>query len=382
MSVEQRWSVTAKRVVVSSIAVLAVLFVVGAADVLRPFVWAAILSYVLLPVVAFVERRLRVRRGIAAALVFVAVLAAIIGGGRALVPLVFVQLRDLERQLPDLVQNAQQRVGEALNVIGLGDLNQVVFTQGTQDLAQQAARLALPVAVALAHFALELLIFLIAVFFLLRDGPKLAAWATSLIPDGQRIEIVPLLAQVNGLLGRYVRGQVILVGIMWTVTTIGLSLLGVPFSIVLGFATGVLELIPIVGPITAGTIATLVALGHPNPFGWSQLAYVAAVAGMYTVLRHAEDYFVIPTVIGRIVRLHPAVVIFALLSGGALFGLLGILLAVPAAATIRLLLLYVGAKLRDEDPFPQLEHELELVAPEVAVEAARAARAVRGEART
>jgi predicted PurR-regulated permease PerM len=146
---------------------------------------------------------------------------------------------------------------------------------------------------------------------------------------------------------------------MSTVTAIGLSILEVPYSIVLGIVTGVLELIPIVGPITAGAIACIVALGHPNPFGWQQLTYVAVVAVMYTVLRHSEDYFVIPLVIGRIVRLHPAVVIFSLLAGGALFGLLGVILAVPAAATARLLLVYVAAKLRDEDPFPRLEREIE-----------------------
>jgi predicted PurR-regulated permease PerM len=122
--------------------------------------------------------------------------------------------------------------------------------------------------------------------------------------------------------------------------------------------TGLLETIPFVGPITAGAIACLVALGNPNPFGWSQLVYVGVVAIMYTILRHAEDYLVIPTVIGRAVRLHPAIVIFSLLTGGAVFGLLGIILAVPVAATVRLILIYVGAKLRDEDPFPQLEVEL------------------------
>jgi predicted PurR-regulated permease PerM len=122
--------------------------------------------------------------------------------------------------------------------------------------------------------------------------------------------------------------------------------------------TGVLEVIPIVGPITAGAIACLVALGHPAPWGLTQIWYVAIVAIMYTILRHAEDYLVIPTVIGRAVRLHPAIVIFSLLTGGAVFGLLGIILAVPVAATMRVVLIYVGAKLRDEDPFPQLEVEL------------------------
>jgi predicted PurR-regulated permease PerM len=160
------------------------------------------------------------------------------------------------------------------------------------------------------------------------------------------------------MLGRYIRGQLILVVLMSTVTTIGLTILGVPYSVLLGVLTGILETIPFVGPITAGAIACLVALGHPNPFGWSQVAYVAVVAVMYTVLRHAEDYLVIPAIIGRAVRLHPAIVIFSLLSGGALFGLLGIVLAVPVAATMRLVLIYVGAKLRDEDPFGPLSEEL------------------------
>jgi predicted PurR-regulated permease PerM len=150
---------------------------------------------------------------------------------------------------------------------------------------------------------------------------------------------------------------------MSTATFIGLSILQVPFVLLLAVMTGVLEVIPIVGPITAGAIACLVALGHPAPWGLSQIWYVAIVAVMYTVLRHAEDYFVIPLVIGRIVKLHPAVVIFSLLTGGALYGLLGVLVAVPVAATLRLVLIYVGAKLRDEDPFPQLEQELEVSHP-------------------
>ena len=220
------------------------------------------------------------------------------------------------------------------------------------------ARSAVPFAVGLGRFLLELLVFLIATFFLLRDAPRLLQWFRRRLPPAHRNELLPLLAEVNALLGRYVRGQLFLIGVMWTATFIGLSVLQVPFAFLLGFMTGILEVIPIVGPITAGAIACLVALGHPAPWGLSQIWYVVIVAVMYTVLRHAEDYFVIPLVIGRIVRLHPAMVIFALLTGGALYGLLGVLVAVPVAASLRLVLIYVGAKLRDEDPYPQLEQEL------------------------
>jgi predicted PurR-regulated permease PerM len=359
-----RWSSTTKRVVVGLFALAALYIIYRAGDIVRPFVWAGVLAFVLLPVVGILERRLSLPRTVSAAIVFLGLLAAIIGGGRVLVPLALDQLRDLQRTAPTLVANAQNTLAETADQFGLGDLDALIVTfAGVGDLTQMVARGAVPFIVGIGHFLLELLVFLIATFFLLRDAPRLFQWFRRILPASQRNELIPLFAQVNTLLGRYVRGQMFLIGVMSTATFIGLSILQVPFVLLLAIMTGVLEVIPIVGPITAGAIACLVALGHPAPWGLSQIWYVAIVAVMYTVLRHAEDYFVIPLVIGRIVRLHPAIVIFSLLTGGALYGLLGVLIAVPVAATLRLVLIYVGAKLRDEDPFPQLEQELEVPHP-------------------
>src|SRR5919201_1188169 len=354
-----RWSTTTKRVVFGLLAFAAIFIVYRAGDIVRPFVWAAIVAYVLLPGVALLERRLSLPRTLSALIIFVGLLATVIGGGRVLVPLVVEQLRELQRTLPTLVVNAENTLTETADQLGLEDLDQVIVAfAGVTDLSQMIGRNAVAFVVGLGHFLLELLVFFIATFFLLRDAPRLLQWIRRILPRSQRNELVPLIADVNALLGRYVRGQLFLIGVMATATFIGLSLLQVPFSILLAILTGVLEVIPIVGPITAGAIACLVALGHPAPWGLSQIWYVVVVAVMYTVLRHAEDYFVIPLVIGRIVKLHPAVVIFSLLTGGAVFGLLGVLVAVPVAATTRLVLIYAGAKLRDEDPFPQLEEEL------------------------
>jgi predicted PurR-regulated permease PerM len=363
-----RWSPVTKRIVVLLLLAIAVYVIYRAGDIVRPFLWAAVLSYVLLPLVRLLEVRVTHHRGAAAAIVFLALLALIIGGARLLVPLALEQMTMFQRSLPYLIAHAEKTLVEALDQLGMSDLHPIVVGSGglaPVDFTRSAANLAVPVVVGFGHFLLEFLVFLIATFFLLRDWPRLISWLGRLAPRSYRHELLPLGEQVNVLLGRYVRGQLVLIVIMWVVTTIGLTAFGVPFSFLLGFMTGVLEIIPIIGPITAGAIASLVALGHPNPFGWSQLIYVAAIAIMYTILRHAEDYFVIPLVIGRIVRLHPAVVIFALLGGGALFGLIGVLLAVPVAATLRLVLIYVSAKLRDEDPYPRLEEELaaEDVAP-------------------
>lgn len=356
-----RWSITTKRAVVAAFGAFAILLLWRAGDVVQPFIWALIVAYILLPVVGAIQRRFALPRTLAAVAVFVVLLAIIFGGGRLVIPRIAENAGDLQKNWPVLLANVQQTITNTFNQLGLGDLVNVIglnVDDIERQIAAMAQRTALPFAVAFGHFLLEFLVFLIATFLLLRDLPRVYEFVRRNLPGRQRREIVQVLGETNVMLGRYIRGQLFLVLLMSTVTTIALTLLGVPYSVLLGVMTGLLETIPFVGPITAGAIACLVALGNPNPFGWSQLVYVGVVAIMYTILRHAEDYLVIPTVIGRAVRLHPALVIFSLLTGGAVFGLIGIILAVPFAATLRLVLIYVGAKLRDEDPFPQLEVEL------------------------
>lgn len=380
MMVERRWSATTKRIVAGVILAALLIVLAGAREIVAPFVWAFIVGYVLLPTVTFLERR-GLRRGAAAAVVFLILVAAIVGVIRLFAPVAVAQLHDLQRAFPSTLRNAQEASAAILRDLGMGDLTGLVFAGGTSEVSTSVARMVVPLAQAIGRFTLELLVFLIGVFFVLRDAPRLFAAMEGLIPRGHRVEILHIGGQVSALIQRYIRGQLILVVIMATVTSVGLSILEVPYSVLLGFVTGVLELIPIVGPITAGAIASVVALGHPNPFGWTQLWYVGVVAIMYTVLRQTEDYVVVPLVIGRIVQLHPVVVIFSVLAGGALLGLLGVILAVPLAATLRLLLIYVMAKLRDEDPLAQLTREIE-AAEEGRDLPASEAHAVRGEAGT
>ena len=357
-----RWSPTTKRVVIASLAALFLLFIWRAGDIVQPFLWAMILSYILLPLVGALETRFNLPRTIAALAVFITLLAVLFGGGRFVIPRLIDNTRDLQTNYPVLLANAEQTIGDTLTSLGLADLNVSVVGPNLQDLDRQIAGMvqqnALPFVLGAGRFLLDFLIFLIATFLLLRDAPRILRFVERSLPREHRLEILHVLRDTNLMLGRYIRGQLILVTLMSSVTTIALTLLGVPYSVLLGILTGILETIPFVGPITAGAIACLVALGHPNPFGWSQIAYVGVVAAMYTILRHAEDYLVIPTIIGRAVRLHAAIVIFSLLSGGAVFGLLGIVLAVPFAATMRLVLIYVRAKLRDEDPFAPLAEDL------------------------
>lgn len=348
------WSPTTKRVVALIALALAALFLVRANAVITPFVWAAVFAYVFGPVVGWAQRRTRLPRAPLVAGLFAVLALAVYAIGRLLIPVVADELRELQGTFPTLLNNVEDQLLTALAGTGYESVAVGVFDEAS-GLAQVLADHLLPVAVTVAESLLRVLVFVIALFYLLRDGPQLSASLRRVLPRPHREELLLLLGRINSVLGQYVRGQVILIAIMTTATTIGLSILQVPFSVLLGFITGILETIPIVGPITAGTFAVLVALGHPAPFGWTQVGYAGVVAVMYTVLRHVEDYLVVPYVIGRIVELHPLVVILALLAGGAIGGLLGILVAVPVAASLRLALLYTLAKMRDEDPYRVIE---------------------------
>src|SRR5439155_6516359 len=196
---------------------------------------------------------------------------------------------------------------------------------------------------------LKLLVYLVATFFLLLEMDRIGDGIANLTPPAVRAELGPWVRRINHVLGAYIRGQFILVVLMSAVSYIALTILGVRFAPLLAIFTGLVETMPFIGPYVAGGTAVLVALtqGHA-PFGWTPVILAIAVAITYTLLRQLEDNFVMPFLIGRLVHLHPLVIIFAVLSGAALGGILGLLLAVPVAATVKIVATYLYGKLREE----------------------------------
>jgi predicted PurR-regulated permease PerM len=191
------------------------------------------------------------------------------------------------------------------------------------------------------------------------DAPRLKEALRNAIPPDYRDELCALGLQINVTWQQYIRGELVLFAIMATVITIALTVLGVPGAIFLGLLSGALELLPLVGPWLAGATGVSVAyFNGTNPFGVSQLAYAGFVALIYFVLRQLEDYLVIPHVLGRAVRLHPLVVLFAVASGGVIGGLFGLIVAVPVAASVKAIGIYVYTKLLDQPvefaPIPTL----------------------------
>ena len=141
------------------------------------------------------------------------------------------------------------------------------------------------------------------------------------------------------VLGKWLRGQLLLIALVAAVVYLILGpLLHLPYALAIAIITGVLEVIPLVGPLIATAIAGTNAFAH----GGTNLAVTVVV--IYFVLRQVEDQLVMPFVVGRAVHLHPLVTIFAVLTGSAAAGVLGAVMAVPVTAGLRVVLDYVFAE--------------------------------------
>lgn len=345
------------KTIVAWIVVAAALYLVTSVPhVLAPFIWAMVTAYIFQPVINVLERLLHLpRRFIAATLFFVLffLLAIVVG---AALPILRKQAIELVNQAPGMIQAiGSQLQARSPEVAARFDIDSAALQRQLVDLTNQwtqaAPRRALGVLQQLFAFMLEFLVYLVATFYFMLQGDRIYAAVRRLIPARLHRESDRLIAEVNRTLGSYLRGQVLLVGIMSTATYIALSIYGVRYAGVLAVSTGLLELIPILGPWTAGTIAVSVAALQPTtPFGWTNLTLALVVGVTYFALRQLEDTLVIPTLIGRIVNLHPLVMIFTLVAGTSLGGVLGLFLAVPFAAVLKIIGTYLLEKFTSTQP--------------------------------
>lgn len=364
-----RFPLWAKITTVAIIIVLALLLLRAMGGLLNPFLWALVTAYLLNPLVRALADRSHVRRFWWVLLIYIITGFLIFAGFTSLWPRLISQFNDLQAALPDFARTTTQWF-EGRGIFTFGNFvidmrpaeEDVVkwFTDIASELSASVPELVLGVIERL----ILLLIYLVVTFYLLLQADQLAEALYGLIPAPYRTEIRELGRSIDRVLGAYIRSQLLLIMLMAVLTYIPLTLLGVKYALVLAIAAGFLEVIPFVGPYTAAGSAMLVAmLQTSTPFGWPNWVLAVVVGIIYLVLRQMEDHLIIPNLVGHIVKLHPILVIMSILAGGHLGGALGLLIAVPLAATVRIILAYLYSKLVDS-PTPVIEiraHERELL---------------------
>ncbi|MDH4140430.1 MAG: AI-2E family transporter [Coriobacteriia bacterium] len=215
---------------------------------------------------------------------------------------------------------------------GLDQLSKTITAQFGAWGANLAAGV-VSVGSATATFLFNAVLALVIAFWILKDLPKMRAEIMVLVGDRRREEAEFLIDTVLRVVGGFVRGQLIISGVTGSIVFLGLSLLGVPYALVLGIITGLFNVVPYVGPLVGGIISAIVA-AFVGP--WTAVgALLVTIAA-----QQITDLFVSPRVMSEQVDLHPVLVVFSLLVGATLMGFWGILLAIPIAAVAKGLFVY------------------------------------------
>jgi predicted PurR-regulated permease PerM len=311
------------------------------ASVLLPFVAAAVIAYVLDPPTTRLTQ-LGLPRGAAALLMLLALIAALLLFALLLYPLILAQIAILFGRVPQYAQLVQgwanQEITHLQESFGSDVVNDklrdLVSSQAGSMLSFTASAVSRVIGGGFALFnVLTLLVVTpVVAFYLLRDWPRMMAMIDSWLPRRYAEVIRAQVREVDRILSAWVRGQALCCLLLAAYYVVGLSLAGLDLGLIVGLTAGLLSFIPYVGSITGGVAAIGLALAQfPNWRG------VIVIAGILVAGQILEGYVIYPRFLGDRVELSAVWVIFALFAGGAAFGFLGVMLAVPVAATIGVL---------------------------------------------
>ena len=329
--------------------VLALILAVAAAlwilheleGVLLLLVLSVFFAYLIAPLVSLLRRPIAVRghpRSLplpaAIAASYVLVFGTVALAVWLLLPVVSAQVQDLAQAAPQYLARSHGRVQAwqsyeqtHLPAAMRSSLNAAV-DRAIASAGASIQRGALPFLAALLGFLPWLVLVPILALFLLKDAALFRAGALRMVPRGRlRWRGDDFFQDVNRTLAAYVRAQLIACLIVGAVCTAGFAMIGVPYAVVLGIAAGLLEFIPLAGPLTIGFVAVVFAGFHSAGQAVSTLLFLL-------VLRILEDYVVYPRLIRHGIHLHPLAVILAILSGAELAGLAGIFLSIPVVAIV------------------------------------------------
>jgi predicted PurR-regulated permease PerM len=309
-------------------------------SILLPFVAAALIAYFLDPPTTRLTRA-GMPRGAAAFLMVFALLAACLLFALLLYPLLIAQLGLLISRAPSYATSIRLWAGEVIlrlqDTFGPeyvdGKLRDLVGGQAGSMLSFIASALTRVVGGGFALFnVLSLLVVTpVVAFYLLRDWRRAVARVDSWLPRRYAGVLRAQAREVDRILSAWVRGQALCCVVLAGFYAFSLTLVGLDLGLIVGITSGLLSFIPYVGSITGGVASIGLALAQ---FTWQG---VAVVAGVFVLGQLLEGYVIYPRFLGDRVELHAVWVIFALFAGGAAFGFLGVLLAVPVAAAIGVL---------------------------------------------
>jgi predicted PurR-regulated permease PerM len=314
---------------------------------LLAFLFAMLFAYLLDPLIALLQRWMRMSRGIAIAAVYVALLAALLTVGLAVGPRVVEEVRHLSDHAPELYNRVASgsiamQVGRARGWSESTQERVQQFIVGHRDEVLSTISAQSSKVTEIAGNALWLVLVPILAIFFLKEKSSIARSFEGLLENRRNRQLLSeILSELDEMLSHFVRAQLYLAAISGTVYIIALTLLRVPYSLALGTLGGLMEFIPFLGPVVAGGLILAVSFG----FNYSHIMVVLLFLLLW---RGLQDYVISPRILGGRVEVHPLAAIFGILAGGEIAGIAGIYFAVPFMAAARILWIHLGRRKEDD----------------------------------
>ncbi len=306
--------------------------------VLAPFLIAMIISYVLNPIVNLLHRR-KVPRTVAVLLIYASFIVSLTVLFMNMIPMFMEQLRELNQHMPELTMRAQDLVNGIHDSKALPDSVRDGIQQSLSGLERAIShgisgfinRIGSTINTLFLVFIVPFL-----AFYMMKDFQLIERSVLTFVPKSKRLEIIKLLKDIDHALGNYIRGQFLVCLIVGALAYVGYMIIDAPYPLLLASIVAVFNIIPYLGPFFGAAPAIVMA-------STVSLKLVLLVIAVNLIVQVLEGNVISPQVVGRTLHMHPLLIIFAVLVGGELAGIPGLILAVPLFAVFKVIIQHVSS---------------------------------------
>jgi predicted PurR-regulated permease PerM len=324
---------TARVLVTALLFALGLGFLYAARDTLTVFLFAIFFAYLISPLVSWLEKPLHSRL-IAIAAIYLVLLGLVAFFFASTGPRIAREGAHLVQSLPTVRQLSSGQIAEKIgydrgwNQRFVEFLRTYIAQHGTE-IAQLAQRMGLWVAEVAGKAWMLIVVPLLSIFFL-KDGRAFSDFLLDTISSRPKRELLQgVLNDLNQMLAHFIRAQLILGALTFAAFSISFAIMRMPYILVLSSTAGLLEFIPVVGPLVAAITIVISALLMSYPHWLALIIFL----GVWRVI---QDYVNSPRIMGRSTELHPLATIFGIMAGGEIAGILGIFLSIPVMASLRI----------------------------------------------
>lgn len=378
-----QWSLPFRYVVGIFIFMATITLLIYAHEAVKMLVIAGFAAYLISPAVAFLTEKTKLTRFAAVNIVYFTALIFLVGVPVTLTPIFFDEIQivvkdllDVSTELSNMLSRPIQFGDMVFHFEQLGESISHIQDTVLTPLPEEALALLETTSINILWF----LIILVSVYLFMSEWPRIKDWMINLAPENYHDDMRELYKRLRNVWMAYLRGQIVLMIVVWIVFTIAWAVIGIPGALVLGMVAGLFTLVPDVGPTLAALIAVAVALLEGS--SWIRLSDVPSmnnliVAGIvmvtYIVLINLKNALVRPIIMGRSLHMNEGLIFIAILIATILEGIMGALLIVPFMASVSVVMEYLRRGILGLTPFAD-DGEKQFKAPEEKIKSKRTLR--------